>query len=43
MLQAKHISLTNENTAASEITNNVGDERGDAFRGTPKLSCLDRP
>ena len=33
----------NENIAPSEITDNVGDERGDAFRGIPKLSCLDIP
>ena len=30
----------NENIAPSEVTDNVGDERGDAFRGIPKLSCL---
>ena len=36
MLQAKHI-------APSEVTDNVGDERGNAFRGIPKLSCLDLP
>ena len=33
----------NENIAPSEVTDNVGDERGDAFRGMPKLSCLDIP
>ena len=33
----------NENIAPSEVTDNVGDERGDAFRGIPKLSCLDLP
>ena len=33
--------MTNENIATSEVTDNVGDERGDAFRGIPKLSCLD--
>ena len=33
----------NKNVAPSEVTNNVGDERGDAFRGIPKLSCLDLP
>ena len=33
--------MTNENIAPSEVTDNVGDERGDAFRGIPKLSCLD--
>ena len=32
--------MTNENIAPSEVTDNVGDERGDAFRGIPKLSCL---
>ena len=31
----------NENIAPSEVTDNVEDERGDAFRGIPKLSCLD--
>ena len=30
----------NENIALSEVTDNVGHERGDAFRGIPKLSCL---
>ena len=30
----------NENIAPCEVTNSVGDERGDAFRGIPKLSCL---
>ena len=35
--------MTNENIAPSEVTDNVGDERGDAFRGIPKLSCLDPP
>ena len=35
--------MTNENIAPSEVTDNVGDERGDAFRGIPKLSCLDLP
>ena len=29
--------MTNENIAPSEVTDNVGDERGDAFRGTPSL------
>ena len=33
----------NENIAPSKVTDNVGDERGDAFRGIPKLSCLDLP
>ena len=33
----------NENLAPSEVTNNVEDERGDAFRCIPKLSCLDIP
>ena len=33
----------NENITPSEVTDNVGDERGDAFRGIPKLSCLDIP
>ena len=35
--------MTNENIAPSEVTDNVGDERGDAFWGIPKLSCLDLP
>ena len=29
--------------APSEVTDNVGDERGDASRGIPKLNCLDLP
>ena len=29
--------MTNENIAPSGVTDNVGDERGDAFRGIPKL------
>ena len=33
----------NKNIASSKVTDNVGDERGDAFRDTPKLSCLDLP
>ena len=33
----------NENIAPSEVTDNVEDERGDAFRGIPKFSCLDLP
>ena len=33
----------NQNIAPSEVTDNVEDERGDAFRGIPKLSCLDIP
>ena len=35
--------MSNENIASSEVTDNGGDERGDAFRGIPKLSCLDLP
>ena len=35
--------MTNEDIAPSEVTDNVEDERGDAFRGIPKLSCLDIP
>ena len=35
--------VTNENIARSEVTDIIGDERGDAFRGIPKLSCLDLP
>jgi hypothetical protein len=30
----------NENIAPSKVTDNVGDERGDAIRGIPKLRCL---
>ena len=33
----------NENIAPSEVTDNVEDERGDAFWGIAKLSCLDLP
>ena len=33
----------NKNVAPSEVTDNVGDERGTAFRGIPKISCLDLP
>ena len=33
----------NENIAPSKVTDNVEDERGDAFRGIPKLSFLDIP
>ena len=35
--------MVNKNIAPSKVTDNVGDERGDAFRGIPKLSCLDIP
>ena len=35
--------VANENIAPSEVTDNVGDERGDDFRRIPKLSCLDIP
>ena len=35
--------VMNKNIAPSKVTNNVGDKRGDAFRGIPKLSCLDLP
>ena len=35
--------VTNKNIAPSEVTDNVGDEREDAFRGIPELSCLDLP
>ena len=41
--RSKTHHVTNENIAPSEVTDNVGDERGDAFRGIPKLSCLDLP
>ena len=40
-LQEKHVM--NKTIAPSEVTDNVGDKRGDAFRGIPKLSCLDIP
>ena len=33
----------NENIAPSEVTDNVEDERGDAFRGIPKPSFLGIP
>ena len=33
--------MRNEDIAPTEVTDNVEDERGDAFRGIPKLSCLD--
>ena len=42
-LQENPYLVTNENIAPSEVTDNVGDERGDAFRGIPKLSCLGIP
>ena len=32
--------VTNENIAPSEVTDNVEDERGDAFRGIAKLRLL---
>ena len=32
--------LTKENDAPSKGTDDVGDERGDALRGIPKLRCL---
>jgi hypothetical protein len=35
--------VTNKNIAPSEVTDSVEDERGDAFRGIPKLSCLGLP
>ena len=35
--------VTNENIAPSEVTDNVEDERGDAFRGIPKLRRLSLP
>ena len=35
--------MTNENIAPSEVTDNVEDERGDAFRGIPKLRRLSLP
>ena len=35
--------MTNKNIAPSEVTDSVEDERGDAFRGIPKLSCLGVP
>ena len=30
----------NKNVAPSEVTDNVGDEKGDALRGIPKLRLL---
>jgi hypothetical protein len=33
----------NKNIVPSEVTVNVEDERGDAFRGIPKLSFLGIP
>jgi hypothetical protein len=35
--------VTNKNIASSKITDIVGNERGDAFWGIPKLSCLGLP
>jgi hypothetical protein len=35
--------VTNKNIAPSKVTDNIGDERGDAFRGIPKFGCLDLP
>ena len=35
--------ITKKNIAPSEVTDNVEDERGDAFRGIPKRSCLGLP
>ena len=35
--------VTNENISPIDVSDNVGDERGDAFRGIPKLSCLYLP
>jgi hypothetical protein len=35
--------VTNKNIIPSEVTDNVEDERGDAIRGIPKLSCLGIP
>ena len=32
--------MTNKNIAPSKVTDNVEDERGDAFRGIPKLRLL---
>ena len=32
--------MTNENIAPSEVTDNVEEERGDAFKGIPKLELL---
>ena len=40
---SKTYHVVNKNIASSKVTDNVGDERGDAFRGIPKLSCLDLP
>ena len=35
--------MVNKNIAPSKVTDNVEDERGDAFRGIPKLSLLVTP
>ena len=32
--------MTNANIAPSEVTDNVGDERGDAFQGIAKIRVL---
>ena len=39
-LQENTYVVMNKNIAPSEVTDNVEDERGDAFLGIPKLSCL---
>ena len=36
-LQVNTYHVMNENIAPSEVTDNVGDERGDAFRASPSL------
>ena len=41
MLQANTYHETNKNVTPSEVTDNVEDEKGDAFRGIPMLGCLD--
>ena len=42
-LQENTYHVMDENIAPSEVTDNVEDKRRDAFRGIPKLSCLDIP
>ena len=39
----KSYHVTNKIFAPSGVTDNVGDEIENAFRGIPKLSCLDLP
>ena len=43
MHQAELIACDEWKYSSNEVNDNVGDERGDAFLGIPKLSCLDVP